>query len=63
MDIAATWKININQFAYREAYTYCKVLMTVCSTPVVTTAMTFRKLKINKNLCENVRWFPTILRT
>ena len=61
MDIVATWKININQFAYREAYTYCKVLMTVCSTPVVTTAMTFRKLKISKIYVKMLDGFPTIL--
>ena len=61
MDIVATWKININQFAYREAYTYCKVLITVCSTPVVTTAMTFRKLKISKIYVKMLDGFPTIL--
>ena len=36
MDITATLKINKNQLTYKYAYTYSKVLITVCSNSVAT---------------------------
>ena len=38
MDVTATLKIKINQLGYKEAYTYNKVFITVCSTSVAITA-------------------------
>ena len=47
MNIAATLEINIYQLTYKKAYTCSKVLIAVCPTSDVITAITlyFEKVK------------------
>ena len=39
MGISATFKIDVNQLAYKQPCTYSKVLITVCLMLVATTAI------------------------
>ena len=50
MEITATLKIYKNHLTYKQAYTYSKVVITVCLSLVVTTDITlyFEQVTANK---------------